>query len=1077
VTVTLRLVFLQKHFYSTDVRQEPFLRQIVLACFFAPILLAQPTNLKFSHITLEQGLSQSTVNAIVQDAQGFMWFGTQDGLNRYDGYAVTVFKHSAADTNSLPDNSIWCLLNDSRGDLWIGTLRGGASRYIPSENRFVHYRSSPTNPASISEDNVTSLFEDSRGNVWLGTLNGGVNRHDRATNRFTRFVHDEAIQTSLANNTVWSMAEDRSGNLYVATWRGLSRLNLNDEKKGFVSFHHNPSDSRSLAGENIRVVYVDRSGTLWIGTWGNGLDQFYATGASPPATMSHRWRAGASGGDERTQAFRHFAHDTRNTRSISGNQILSIYEDAKGNLWIGTNDAGLNLFNPSDETFTRYRNDPQTATSLNNDQVSAMCEDRAGALWIGTGAGGVNVFDWRKSRFALYRDLLDHPSDLNGNDVWAILEDRNDELWVGTYGTGLSRFERNRRLVANYRFDAKNARSLSHDNVLSLCEGADGTIWIGTEGGGLNRFERRTNSFTRWKHEPNNSNSISLNEITALHEDRNRQLWIGTNGGRVDRLDIASGTFHHYVPDEKKPSALSGTSVMEIFEGSSGTIWIGTLGGGLLSYDREADAFKRYSQSPGVSANTVLSLGEDNDGMLWVGTYGGGLHRFDRATGEISLFTEENGLPNNVVYGILPDNHGNLWMSTNKGISRFNPERKTFRNYDATDGLQGNEFNQGAFFRSRRGELFFGGINGLNSFFPDSIKDNDFVPPIFLTSFKVFDKPMRLAGTQHITLAHDENFFSFEFVALNFTSPEKNQYAYTLDGLDKNWISASAARRYASYTNLDPGEYTLRVKGSNNDGLWNESGAMLGITITPPYWKTWWFRIAAAVAIGGILFAMYRYRVNKLLEIERIRSSIATDLHDDIGSTLTEIALYSDVSLRELRAKKLEQKPDGDFRKVESHLEEIGTTSRGLIDAMNDIVWAVDPKNDSFEFLLLRMKTHAARMFDAKGINYEIEIPEELSHLHLPLGFRRRFYLIFKEAINNIVRHAHPTKVLLKIRKEGRVLVMTIVDDGVGFDVENANEGNGMTNMRKRSESLSGSLSIKSALNQGTTVRLRAAIP
>lgn len=1053
--VAVRLVFLQKHFYSTAVRQPSFLKHSVLAFFIAPLLLAQTTNLKFSHITLEQGLSQSTVNAIVQDARGFIWFGTQDGLNRYDGYAVTVFKQSAADTNSLSDNSIWCLLNDARGDLWVGTLRGGANRYILSENRFIHYRSSPTKATSLSEDNVTSLFEDSRGNVWLGTLNGGVNRYDGTTHRFTRFLHDEADQTSLANNTVWSMAEDHHRNLYVATWRGLSRLNLDDQKKGFVSFHHYPSDSRSLAGENIRVAYVDRRGTLWIGTWGNGLDRF----------------------DDRTQSFQHFVHDPRNIHSISSNHILSIFEDSKGNLWIGTNNAGLNLFNPQTETFIRFRTDRQNPSSLNNDQVSAICEDNAGALWIGTGAGGVNVHDWRKNRFTLYRDILTQPHDGKGNDVWAILEDRNDELWVGTYGTGLSRFDRNRRLLASYRFDAKNSRSLSHDNVLSLCESADETIWIGTEGGGLNRFDRKTTSFQRFKHDPKNPNSISLNEITALHEDRKRQLWIGTNGGRVDRLDVAVGRFHHYVPDEKNPRALKGTSVMEIFEDSRGTIWFGALGGGLLSYDPETDSFRRYSHSADLSSSTVLSIGEDKNGILWVGTYGGGVHRFDRTTGEVMHFTEEDGLPNNVVYGILPDNRNNLWLSTNKGISRFDPERRTFRNYDATDGLQGNEFNQGAFFRSRKGELFFGGINGLNSFFPDSIKDNDFVPPIFLTSFKVFDRPLNLTGTQHITLAHDQNFFSFEFVALNFTSPEKNQYAYMLEGLDKNWISASAARRYASYTNLDPGEYTLRVKGSNNDGLWNEAGATLGISITPPYWRTWWFRLLAALALGGILFAMYRYRVNKLLEIERIRSSIATDLHDDIGSTLTEIALYSDVSLRELRANKFEQKLDGDFRKIESHLEEIGTTARGLIDAMNDIVWAVDPKNDSFEFLLLRMKTHAARMFDAKGINYDIDIPEELSHLRLPLGFRRRFYLIFKEAINNIVRHARPSKVSLNIRKEGRSLIMTIVDDGVGFDVENVNEGNGLTNMRKRSESLSGSLSIQSAPMKGTTVKLRAAIP
>ncbi|MBI5472876.1 MAG: hypothetical protein HY961_11075, partial [Ignavibacteriae bacterium] len=460
---------------------------------------------------------------------------------------------------------------------------------------------------------------------------------------------------------------------------------------------------------------------------------------------------------------------------------------------------------------------------------------------------------------------------------------------------------------------------------------------------------------------------------------------------------------------------------------------------------------------------------------------GGGLNRFDTATKHFDYFTEQEGLPNNVIYGILPDAHGNLWLSTNKGISRFTPQSKMFRNYDLKDGLQGNEFNQGSHFASKRGELFFGGLNGLNAFFPDNIRDNGYVPPVYLTNFKVFDTPIPgpivRTGIDPIQLSYAENFFSFELVALNFTSPEKNQYRYMLEGLDKDWIAVNSLRRYASYTNLDPGEYVLRIKGSNNDGVWNEQGAAIGIVIVPPYWKTLWFQALVVFAAAGILFLMYRYRVNKLLEIERIRSSIAVDLHDDIGSTLTEIALYSDVGLREVRARAVEKHLNGKLNKVESLLEDIGSTSRGLIDAMNDIVWAVDPKNDSFEFLLLRMKNHAARMFDAKGINYEIDIPEAISHLHLPLQFRRRFYLIFKEAINNILRHAHPTKVQLTIRKEGRSLVMAIVDDGRGFDVRAESQGNGLNNMQKRAQSLNGTQTVDSEMRKGTTVKLRATIP
>ncbi len=1023
---------------------------------------AQTLDMRFDHLTHEQELSQSTVNAIVQDALGYLWFGTQDGLNRYDGYAVTVFKHSINDTNTIADNSIWCLLSDTQGDLWAGTLRGGAQRFLLSENRFVHHVHNPQDPTTISENNVISLFEDSERHLWMGTLNNGLNRYDRSTNRFTRFRHDPDDPTSLSNNTIWSISEDTQHNLWIATWRGLCRLNLKDTVARFQRYNHNPSEATSLGGDNIRVVYVDRAGTLWIGTWGAGLDRF----------------------DARTQSFRHYTHDPANPHSIASNLILSISQDSRGTLWVGTGDAGVCLYEPSTDSFVRYAHDPRNPASLNNNIVSALCEDRAGTMWIGTGAGGVNMVDWRRNRFPHYRDALNNPDDMHGNDVWAILEDSRGELWVGTYGSGLNRFDRSRRKVVNYRYTPVQPRSLSHNNVLSLCETSDGSIWIGTEGGGLNRFNRASGTFTHYRRRPGTPNSLSHDEITALLEDRRGNLWIGNNGGSVDRLDLRTNTLVHYPADEENPAALAGTSIMCLYEDRQGTIWIGSLGGGLHRYVPEKDSFVRYlpSTTPnaGLNNSTVLSIYQDEDGVLWIGTYGGGLTRFRPSDGSFMHYTQADGLPNDVVYGILPDARGNLWLSTNKGISKFTPTTGQFRNYDVQDGLQANEFNQGAHFRSSRGELFFGGLNGFNAFFPDSIRDNAYVPPVYLTSFRVFDKPVRLpqalAATKHITLSYDENFFSFEFVALNFISPEKNRYLYKLEGLDRDWIVASAARRFAGYTNLDPGDYVLHVKGSNNDGVWNEQGVALAITITPPYWQTWWFRILAALVLTGLLYAMYRYRVNKLLEIERIRSSIATDLHDDIGSTLTEIALYSDVGLRELRAKG-PHKGDGGIARVEALLEDIGSTSRGLIDAMNDIVWAVDPKNDSFEFLLLRMKTHAARMFDAKGINYEIDIPAALSHLHLPLGFRRRFYLIFKEAVNNIIRHAHASKVLLKIRQEGRSLVMTIADDGKGFDGAHATEGNGLSNMRKRAEALNGELVLTSSPGAGTSVKLKARIP
>ncbi len=1044
-----------------------FLGSLLLSGFIVPVK-GQPADLKLDHISPEQGLSQSTIYAIVQDSQGFMWFGTQDGLNRFDGYSISVFKHDASDSNSIADNSIWSLLNDRDGNLWIGTMRGGLERYDLAQNKFFHYPHRDGDQTSVSENNVISLFQDSNGEMWLGTLNKGLNRYNKSTGTFSRYSFEELNPYSLSNNTIWSITEDRNKNLWVATWSGLCRLQLppnGEELKSphFISYHHNPTIAGSLSNENIQTLYMDRYGTLWVGTWGGGLDRY----------------------NETTNSFSHFVHDAKNPKSLSSNLILSIHEDSKGMLWIGTGDAGLNAFNRITNTFTRYKSVPQNPNSLNNDIISKLYEDDSGILWIGTGAGGVNIYDWRKNRFTHYYDDLNNPNDMNGNDVWAILEDKDGELWVGTYGNGLNHFSRSRKEIRTYAHNPRDNHSLSNNNVLALCEAFDGSIWMGTEGGGLDRFDKSSKAFVSFRHDPNIPNSLSFDEITALCEDRNGDMWIGNKGGGIDRLRKRTSTFIHYRADEKDPAALAGTSVMVIYEDRRGIIWIGSLGGGVHRYIPGTNSFKRYEastrQSSTLNNNTVLSIYEDTSGILWMGTYGGGLNRFDPTTESFTHFTEQDGLSNNVVYGILPDKAGNLWLSTNKGISRFNPANNQFRNYDLKDGLQGNEFNQGSYCASRNGELFFGGINGINAFFPDSIGENNFIPPVHLTNFKVFDKVVpishMLATAKQIELSYAENFFSFEFVALNYTSPEKNRYAYMLEGLDRSWNSAPSRRRYASYTNLDPGHYVLRVRGSNNDGIWNEQGMSVGITITPPYWKTWWFRVLATVVIAAILFLLYRYRVNKLLEIERIRSSIAVDLHDDIGSTLTEIALFSDVGLRELHAKTNGRPEKANIPKIESLLQEIGTTSRGLVDAMNDIVWAVDPKNDSFEFLLLRMKTHAGRMLEAKGINYEIDIPEELSELHLPLSFRRRFYLIFKEAINNVIRHAQSTKVLLTIRREGQSLIMTIVDDGKGFNADLARDGNGLGNMKKRAGTLDGDLTIMSQQGKGTTVQLTAAIP
>lgn len=1043
---------------------------MALAILCSGYLNAQTGTVKFDRISLENGLSQSTVNAIAQDGLGFLWFGTQDGLNRYDGYGITVFKHNARDPRSVSDNGIWSIVRDHDGDLWIGTMRGGLSRYFIRTGTFQHYRYSPTDPGTISEDNVTSVFQDSRGAIWAGTLTSGLNRLDPLSGRVHRFRFDPADSTSLADNSVWAIAEDSTGTLWIATWGGLCRFvpppGGADPARGngmFVRYKHSPSSPSSPAGNNVRTLMVDRHGMIWIGTWGRGLDRL----------------------DPRTGIFSHYAHVANNPRSLASNLILSLHEDRSGAIWVGTNDAGLDLLDPRSGTARHFVPDASSPLALNNGIISALFEDNAGALWIGTAAGGVNRFDRMKNRFDHERDNVNDPNDLSGKDVWALLEDHDGVLWIGTYGNGLNRYDRRSGTFTHYVHTPGAPRSLSSNYVISLCETRSGTLYCGTEGGGLNRFDPRTGGFSAYRHDPRDANSIAQDEVTVMIEDRRGALWIGTNGSGLDRLEPATGHITHFPPDEKDPHALPAGSILALLEDRAGALWVGMYGGGVARLDPLTGGITRHifdpSKTTGINNNTVLSLYEDPAGILWIGTYGGGLNRFDRQANAWQWVTEQQGLPNDVIYGIMPDARGNLWLPTNKGLARYTPATGAVRAFDMTDGLQGNEFNQGSYHQTPRGEFFLGGINGFNAFFPDSITDNHVIPPVYLTTFRVFDKeaslPTALAVTRSVDLNYDRNFLSFEFVALNYTSPAKNRYAYMLEGLDGDWIDAGT-RRYVSYTNLEPGTYVLRVRGSNNDGVWNTAGTSLTITIVPPYWKTWWFQLLAIGTVAGLLFLMYRYRVNKLLEIERIRTSIASDLHDDIGSTLTEIALYSDVGLRSLRQHAGTAPLSEEERaKLHSLLGEIGTTSRSLIDAMNDIVWSIDPRNDSFEFLLLRIRMHATKMLEAKAINYEIDIPPSLSSLRFPLGSRRRLFLIYKEAINNVLRHAQASRVTLTLRREGRMLVMSIVDNGSGFDPGQDSRGNGLHNMQARARSIGGELTITSTPGLGTTVTLHVGIP
>jgi signal transduction histidine kinase/ligand-binding sensor domain-containing protein/CheY-like chemotaxis protein len=841
-------------------RIQAFLAAAVFFFLTHPFALySQDSPLRFVRISLEQNLSQSAVHCILQDDKGFMWFGTEDGLNRYDGHRFVIYRPDSGNPKSLSNNWITCMLIDRRGTFWIGT-QDGLNTFDFETGTFRHPLQNAKYPNSLSHNSIKCLWEDSAGNLWIGTLRG-LNRLNRQTGHITRYLHQPGAPGTLSHDTICSLLEDRSGILWIGT-QGGGINQWDPEKERYITYKHNPLDPRSLSHNTVNCLYQDRSGVIWIGTGGEGLDRF----------------------EPKTRTFSHYRANSHQPGSLSHNDVTAIYQDRSGILWIGTRGGGLDQFEQDKGTFIRHQLNPSDAFSLSHNIVLSIYEDRFHVLWAGTW-DGLNKSDRERKAFNHYKVEPGNPYSLGSKEVRALYQDRRGILWVGLDGRGLDRWDPRTRRFSHYRADPAKPHSLSHDDVRVICEDSRDRLWIGTDGGGLNRLDRQTYRFTAYRADPTVANSISSNRIYSLLEDQAGTLWIGTFGGGLNRLNDHTDppAFIHYraappgSDDSDNRSHLSSDFIRILYQDRQGNLWIGTEGGGLNRFHPPTQRFTHYRCDPTnpntLSSDIIFSLHEDRQGNLWIGTDGGGLNRYDPGKNIFTHYNTTHGLPNNVIYGILEDEQANLWLSTNFGLSRFNPRTRTFKNYTVSDSLQSNEFNANAYFKSKTGEMFFGGINGFNSFYPDTIKDNSYLPPLVITDFKIFNRsilPGRefnervilqkpITRTHEIELTYKENVFSLEFAALHYAAPEKNQYAYIMEGLEKKW-NYVMERRFVTYANIPPGAYVFHVKGSNNDGVWNEQGVSLKITILPPFLATGLFRLLVLAFVILVTFTFITFR-------------------------------------------------------------------------------------------------------------------------------------------------------------------------------------------------------------------------
>jgi ligand-binding sensor domain-containing protein len=1022
-------------------------KSLILFSFLFFYLFVTPENLcqiKFKHLTLKEGLSQSTVNVIIKDKSGFMWFGTQDGLNKYDGYSFTIYKHNSTDTTSISDNFITCMIIDHNGDSWVGTSNG-LNILKRNEEIFYIYLPHGNDLVNLSDKYISALLEDNEGNIWIGTWGSGLYKIENSSGKIIKYVYSADSDFSISGNEVRSIFQDSKNRIWVGTWNGLC---LYDKQKNeFLRYFHEPSNNNSLSGNQVTVICEDTSGSLWIGTYENGLNKF----------------------DPYKKSFLHFFYNPGNHKSISGNQIVSLAPYNNG-LWIGTFDGGLNYYNPEKKSFTRFlfnKNDP---TSINDNSILFVYQDKLGTLWAGTFSGGINVYDPKRNQFMHYKNIPGNENSLGEGIIRSIYEDTQDNIWIGMRNGGVAKFDRKlnhfENLFGDKLFDSKS--------IYSIVEDRNNNLWIGTDGNGIIKYNLRNQQTSFFKHDPNNPNSLSNNFIMTIYEDRSGNIWIGTTGGGLNKYNSRTNTFIRFT-DQYDPQRKVGKNVWAIFEDKYGDIWLGTWSMGITKLDLKNYNHKRYmndkSNSSSLSNNTVFCIMEDKRGNLFLGTWGGGLNMYQRASDDFIHYSDKEGLPNNVVYGILNDENDNLWLSTNYGLSKFNPYTKVCKNYTEEDGLQNNEFNQGAYCLSKSGEMFFGGINGFNRFYPDSIKENENIPAVLITSFKVFDNPIypgkAAFSLDKIILSYFQNYFSLEFASLDYTNPAENKYAYKLEGFDNEWIY-SGKRRFASYTNLDPGEYLFRVKGSNNNGIWNEKGSSLKILITPPFWRTWWFIAISTLLVIMLTYLIYKYRINKLLEIERLKNRLASDLHDDIASNLSSIAMFSQIVHDEGK------KTNTVTPMMNQLIEKITSMSQDSVASIRDIIWAIDPKPETIFDLFIRVQDTFITHCRAKGINFTLNIPdkEHLPQQNLAPEERKNIWLLMKEAINNSIKHSCANEISIHAIYKSNNLNIIILDNGKGFDTSLEYKGKGMETIKKRAENLNGEVTMVSSAESGTIINL-----
>lgn len=1006
---------------------------ILLSVLFLGTSIAQTESLRGRLFNAKQGLSQVTIYSIAQDSLGFIWVSTQNGVDKFDGYRFTVYKHIPGDSTSLPTNLTGHLTVGANNNLWltIGSL-------------FVLYDYTKDNFKTIKYpikqiNEIGKIVEDKNGTLWTIT-NYGLLSYKTGTGKFKAYIDTSSKKNFGKNNDIDMICYDGNDFVYFGdSNRNLKKININTGRMSVIKVF-SPAEVSNFAD----LVCGDKN-HLWVTTFSSGIFRINVKDGS-------------------------LKHYNKSNGKLINNTVNVIYKDDMGDIYAGIKNYFCR-YNKNTDRFDIISIETSGKKIGTDFNVSAILKDREGNFWIGLDPVGLVEVSPLNNKFHHLTKNSGKNESLPAKVATSILQDKKGNLWFGTYGGGMAELRAGSDKIRVFKHQSGNSNSIGSDNILSLCEDSAGNIWSGSMYNGLNKYIPSRNIFIRFPATHSGNAGYPQRFITSAITAGDGSLWFGTIYSSVYSYDPNSQKFFHYNPPPELGIPNDNLVAYTLVGDDDGNIWVGSHNAGILKFYPKDNKFINFSNAGDSSRplirGSIKTVYKGSDGRLWVASTSN-LFYFDYSNKRFVKYKPAEKIAKASIAAILNDKSGNLWFSTDNGLFKLNMKTKAVEKYTQNDGLTSSEFVTNGACRTKNGEMYFATVNGITYFNPEEIKKNH-TSPVVLTGFSVLNKKVKVSPgsplkkninlARQIDLSYKDYFFQFEFAALNYNNNKDLVYAYKMNGFDKEWVTTDSKKRFATYTNLSPGSYRFEVTTLKNGRPDIGNAASVAVYISPPFWNTWWFYILSLLTIAYILYSIYRYRLNKALELERLRVRIASDLHDDIGATLTKLALKADLL-----------KHDVQDTGMRADFGRISEMSRQAVGSMRDIVWSIDSRNDNFESLLNKMKDFAFNIMADRDIKVDFKTEGFQSSQSLPIILRQNIYLIFKEAVNNIAKYADTDKIDIELMFDGKSYRMIIRDFGRSFEEKKFNAGHGLKNMRLRAERINAEINF--IKDDGFTVEL-----